>query len=638
MNQPGKEERAFKVRFEDEHQSETYSLRSEGEQKIDQDRQELDSLYKRNVYLRKMLTRLKSSFKPDPGQRSMNRCDNIRQREIEAIEGAIDTLYNNDEQQEEQSQSWREYWFGNSHGLIHPASRFRHVWDICLVIVIFYTCFQAPFKWAFEPPRSAGATTIYFSTPVIFFYVIEIIVDILYIFDMMFNQKTGYRAMGGAVMDPQLIRRNYFKKQFIYDLLPSIVIIFDILFPWVSHPMTFRFIKLLQLLKLKGFYPRFGIVSEAIANQFTTLHSAIASLFCALVVISNWLACIWFFTQTVQKGGIGNSWLSTLEDLTDSVDQWLNAENEGNGNVPYSSRLQLYVAAFYWSSSAGDGFAATTTSERVCAIVGQFLVVNGMGAFIIASIMRALDDFDIESQKHNMYRRKIDGVNSFMCQHKLPKELQRSVRRFYHEVWTREKLDFTEVQMLEELPFYLRHPIMQHITRQMITTSKFFDEFLGEKDGLISTEDSKRWADAISSVLKPLFATPMEYIIKQGESGTNMFMIKQGKVAVEVDGKMVATQSSGSYFGEVALLGSTMICRLRTASIRAITYCELFTLQKDDLEQIFKSYPALQEVMLRTAQAKIRRNVSKQISEQARQMIVDEVENVNNNISRLDQD
>lgn len=104
-----------------------------------------------------------------------------------------------------------------------------------------------------------------------------------------------------------------------------------------------------------------------------------------------------------------------------------------------------YIACFYWGSSAGDGFDANSTYERVCAIIGQFLVVNGAGSFIIAGTIRALEEFDIEGQKHRMYRQKIDRVNDYMRGQNLPHDQRRKIRRFYHEVWVRQQLDYNEV-------------------------------------------------------------------------------------------------------------------------------------------------------------------------------------------------
>ena len=93
-----------------------------------------------------------------------------------------------------------------------------------------------------------------------------------------------------------------------------------------------------------------------------------------------------------------------------------------------------------------------------------------------------------------------------------------------------------------------------------------------------------------------------EYIINQGETGTDLYMIKTGKIAVEVGGLgVVATMTSGQYFGDIALIQASSgdesaAAAVRTASIRAITYCELFVLTKEDVQYVWERNPGLRYV------------------------------------------
>ena len=63
---------------------------------------------------------------------------------------------------------------------------------------------------------------------------------------------------------------------------------------------------------------------------------------------------------------------------------------------------------------------------------------------------------------------------------------------------------------------------------------------------------------------------------------------------------MVATMASGAYFGDIALIqastGDSNV-GVRTASIRAITYCELFVLTKDDVIYVWDRSPELRKAM-----------------------------------------
>jgi len=49
----------------------------------------------------------------------------------------------------------------------------------------------------------------------------------------------------------------------------------------------------------------------------------------------------------------------------------------------------------------------------------------------------------------------------------------------------------------------------------------------------------------------------------------------------------MTTLTDGEFFGELALLFS----QPRTASIRAVNYCDLYTLDKDTFDRVLMQYP-----------------------------------------------
>ena len=68
-----------------------------------------------------------------------------------------------------------------------------------------------------------------------------------------------------------------------------------------------------------------------------------------------------------------------------------------------------------------------------------------------------------------------------------------------------------------------------------------------------------------------------DIVIKEGTVGTKMYFIQEGIVDVVLGGGEVATSlSDGSYFGEICLLTNAR----RVASVRAETYCNLYSLHK----------------------------------------------------------
>lgn len=58
----------------------------------------------------------------------------------------------------------------------------------------------------------------------------------------------------------------------------------------------------------------------------------------------------------------------------------------------------------------------------------------------------------------------------------------------------------------------------------------------------------------IADALHPASYAQGDVVIRQGDSGYDFFLIDEGSVDVSVDGKIVASLGSGSYFGELALI------------------------------------------------------------------------------------
>jgi CRP-like cAMP-binding protein len=100
----------------------------------------------------------------------------------------------------------------------------------------------------------------------------------------------------------------------------------------------------------------------------------------------------------------------------------------------------------------------------------------------------------------------------------------------------------------------------------------------------------------MASLMKPLRALAGDEVVRQGDIGSSMFIIREGQVEVLVspDGKeqrRVAVLGPGEYFGEIALVEKVP----RTASVKALADCELSELTKDDFDRrIGKSLAAVQ--------------------------------------------
>ena len=91
--------------------------------------------------------------------------------------------------------------------------------------------------------------------------------------------------------------------------------------------------------------------------------------------------------------------------------------------------------------------------------------------------------------------------------------------------------------------------------------------------------------------LKPLSLG--DIIIKEGTIGNKMYFIQEGIVDITINGEVATSLSDGSYFGEICLLTNAR----RVASVRAETYCNLFSLSVEHFNAVLDSYPLMRRTM-----------------------------------------
>ncbi|VDP50411.1 unnamed protein product [Schistosoma mattheei] len=113
------------------------------------------------------------------------------------------------------------------------------------------------------------------------------------------------------------------------------------------------------------------------------------------------------------------------------------------------------------------------------------------------------------------------------------------------------------------------------------------------------------------------FHTLSKVTLFQGEVGKEMYIVKSG--AVEVVGGpnnsiVFVTLKEGSVFGEISLLALSGKNR-RTADVRSKGFSTLFSLSKQDFEEIMKNYPQAHELLKKRSQRMLSRDKKKATDE-----------------------
>jgi flavin reductase (DIM6/NTAB) family NADH-FMN oxidoreductase RutF len=110
-------------------------------------------------------------------------------------------------------------------------------------------------------------------------------------------------------------------------------------------------------------------------------------------------------------------------------------------------------------------------------------------------------------------------------------------------------------------------------------------------------------------ILEPILASGVERtfpagetIVRKGEPGDVLYVILEGRVRVERDGRMLESLGEGEFFGEVAVFDG----RPRSADVVAETHVRSLTLSRDVVREALEREPRAAWAMLQVLAARLR--------------------------------
>jgi hypothetical protein len=301
----------------------------------------------------------------------------------------------------------------------------------------------------------------------------------------------------------------------------------------------FELLRLLKLARIAQFMRRWQ--RQAVQNaQILRLVFFV----CWLFITAHWLACGW-----LAIGGID-----------------MEADD-----------FSKYLRALYWCittlATVGYGDIVPKTNLQTVYTMVVMLLGVGVYGYVIGNVTTLVANMDL-AKTH--YREKMERLAAFMRYRNIPPTLQRRLRDYYAYLWEN-RLGYDESSVLADLPDSLRTEVAVFLRRDFIERAPLFQ---GASHELVRE---------MALQLRPVVFTPGDFIFRAGQYGYNMYFISRGTVEIiDPDGTtVIATLTDGQFFGELALLFS----QPRTASVRAVDYCDLYTLDKDTFDQVLTRYP-----------------------------------------------
>ncbi|XP_004686203.1 PREDICTED: cyclic nucleotide-gated cation channel alpha-3 [Condylura cristata] len=433
--------------------------------------------------------------------------------------------------------------------VVDPSSNVYYRWLTIVSIPVFYNWCLLVCRACFDELQSEH---------LVLWLVLDYAADVLYALDMLVRARTGFLEQGLMVKDVERLWKHYTNSlHFKLDALSLAPTDLAYLKLGMNYP-ELRFNRLLKFARLFEFFDR----TETRTNYPNVFR--IGNLVLYILIIIHWNACIYFAISKFIGFG---------------TDSWV---YPNISNPEYGRLSRKYIYSFYWSTltltTIGETPPPVKDGEYLFVVI-DFLVGVLIFATIVGNVGSMISNMNASRAE---FQAKIDSIKQYMQFRKVTKDLETRVIRWFDYLWANRKT-VDEKEVLKNLPDKLKAEIAINVHLDTLKKVRIFQDC---EAGLLVELVLK---------LRPAVFSPGDYICKKGDIGREMYIIKEGRLAVVADDGITqfVVLSDGSYFGEISILnikGSKSGNR-RTANIRSIGYSDLFCLSKDDLMEALTEYP-----------------------------------------------
>ncbi|XP_043104486.1 potassium/sodium hyperpolarization-activated cyclic nucleotide-gated channel 1 [Puntigrus tetrazona] len=454
--------------------------------------------------------------------------------------------------------------------VIHPRSRIRHYYVMFMVILTFVNLITIPLDMAFSEDMQGTAHK--------YWVAFNVFSDAMFCLDVAINFQMGiFNDDGQAILDPKLIRNDYFKSWFCPDVVAAFPV--DIVIVIVEHfyhadtdllmasklvrilmfARIFSLIRLLRVPKLLRFCFELESVSDIQLEEVKKFFR-VFFVFMLIILVWHWNTCLHYF-------------ISILEEFPD--DCWVMQDNIKNTTIgeKYSFSSFRAFSQLAWISPKSIQ-SPTRMAERWMALVSMVVGLI-MGFALIACLIGTVGSI---STTGNEYKKKISQLQSSNMFKKLPRALRLRVTAQY-------KWQYDKKNILDLVSERLRKDMMKDMCPNLLSKKSTF------------MKQSREFTEAILVKLDYELFHAEDVIIYQDDKTDHMFFIEHGRVLVKNEFLQMGL-SDGDHFGEISFLfGGRQL-----ASVSALTACSVFSLSLQHFEGIKEEFPDIVKELREEAQ------------------------------------
>ncbi|XP_040473581.1 potassium voltage-gated channel subfamily H member 6 isoform X2 [Falco naumanni] len=451
-------------------------------------------------------------------------------------------------------------------------SPFKAVWDWLILLLVIYTAVFTPYSAAFllneEQMEEKHWDCSYSCDPL---NIIDLIVDIMFIVDIAINFRTTYVNVNDEVVShPGKIAIHYFKGWFLIDMVAAIP--FDLLIFRSGSDETTTLIGLLKTARLL----RLVRVARKLDRYSEYGAAVLFLLMCTFALIAHWLACIWYAIGNVERPYMEHK-IGWLDNLGDQIGKRYNDSDLSSG----PSIKDKYVTALYFtfSSLTSVGFgnvSPNTNSEKIFSIC-VMLIGSLMYASIFGNVSAIIQRLYSGTAR---YHTQMLRVKEFIRFHQIPNPLRQRLEEYFQHAWSYTNgIDMNAV--LKGFPDCLQADICLHLNRTLLQNCK---AFRGASKGCLR---------ALAMKFKTTHAPPGDTLVHYGDVLTTLYFISRGSIEILREDIVVAILGKNDIFGEPISLYARP--GKSNADVRALTYCDLHKIQREDLLEVLDMYPAFSD-------------------------------------------
>ncbi|XP_072284122.1 potassium/sodium hyperpolarization-activated cyclic nucleotide-gated channel 3 [Pyxicephalus adspersus] len=486
--------------------------------------------------------------------------------------------------------------------IIHPYSDFRFYWDLIMLLLMVGNLIILPVGITFFKDEN--------TPPWIVFNVLS---DTFFLADLVLNFRTGIVVEDNTeiILDPHTIKMKYLKSWFLVDFISSIPVDYIFLIVDLETQVDsevyktaralriVRFTKILSLLRLLRLSRLIRYIHqwEEIFHMTYDLASAVVRIFNLIgmmLLLCHWDGCLQFLVPMLQD---------FPEDCWVYINKMVN-ESWGKQYSHAIFKAMSHMLCIGYGQQAPEGMTDVWLT-MLSMIVGATCYAMFIGH--ATALIQSLDS------SRRQYQEKYKQVEQYMSFHKLPPDTRQRIHEYYEHRYQGKMFD--EENILGELSEPLKEEIVNFNCRNLVANMPLF------------ANADPNFVTAMLTKLRFEVFQPGDYIIREGTVGKKMYFIQHGVVSILTRGSKETKLSDGSYFGEICLLTRGR----RTASVRADTYCRLYSLSVDNFNEVLEEYPMMRRAFETVAMDRLDR-IGKKNSILLRKRAENSTGSVNNEI------